>query len=830
MQKKIKGILLIFLYIIPLFNSYEVSDDEPELQDYEKEHIEYLRTNAAECTLFLNRDSSFPLEKPGKVLLIGSGGTKTLKGGTGSGDVESRYYTTIEEGLENAGFEIISKDWYEKYAKFKEEKHSLFVNYVKYSTQIFASNLEDYSEGVTDPQYEYDISLSDYEKADVAIYVLSRQSGEGTDRHIIKGDVYLTDSEIKDILELDKTYDKFLLVLNTVGVVDLTPVKYASNILYLSELGVVTGDILADIVLGKANPSGKLATTWASIKQYNFIDAFGGHDNVRYLEGVYVGYRYFDSVGKKPLFPFGYGKSYTSFDILNSSVENNKERITVSATVKNTGQYDGKEVLQVYVSPSQSNKDKPYQSLVGFKKSKKLEPNGEQTLKVTFKLSDIARYDEQTASYILDKGKYIIRIGNSSDNTVVCGYITLEEDITTQKLKNIGGKVDFGDFIPPEILYNDDLTNIKEIKLTSADFTMTTIDYSSYKPIINSKVKNLKIEEAAKLCVGSYDGETHLQGEAGETSSTINTIDKYLILADGPAGLRLTKKYGVDENGAYRLTVDPMYERLYDYFTEEELKNKGFPDFNKDRKGEIFYQFATAIPIATALGQSFNEDFVEMVGNLVGEEMDFFNVHLWLAPGLNIHRNILNGRNFEYYSEDPLISGSMAAAITRGVQLHRNRGTTIKHFATNNQEYNRFNGNSMVSERALREIYLKGFKIAVESSPHALMTSYNLLNGLHTSERNDLIIDVLRTEWGYDGLVMSDWYGSLHDHFKIANYPNQNAARNIKGGNNLQMGGDVSDYDIVMKAYESGELTEEDLLVCASKVYETVELLNMSEE
>ena len=207
--------------------------------------------------------------------------------------------------------------------------------------------------------------------------------------------------------------------------------------------------------------------------------------------------------------------------------------------------------------------------------------------------------------------------------------------------------------------------------------------------------------------------------------------------------------------------------------------------------------------------------------------MEIFGVNLWLAPGLNIHRNVLCGRNFEYFSEDPFVSGRMAGAITRGVQSHPKRSTTIKHFACNGQEFNRFNSNSIVSERALREIYLKGFKIAIDSSsPYALMTSYNLINGVHASERSELVRDVIRSEWGYEGLVMSDWFSSGSTPIGLANHPAQYAVNNIMNGNNLQMGGGEKDYNLVMKAYEDGKITKEQLYECASKVYEIVEKLN----
>ena len=568
-----------------------------------------------------------------------------------------------------------------------------------------------------------------------------------------------------------------------------------------------------------------MATTWASVKDYKFIEEFGGTDNVRYVEGVYVGYRYFDSANIKPLYPFGYGKSYTDFSITKELVSNKKDIITIKVKVKNIGKYKGKEVVEIYVSPSQQNKDKPYQSLVAFKKTKDLEPGEEQSLSLTFKLSDVARYDEDSTSYILDRGTYIVRVGNSSDKTNVYCIITLNEDIVTEKLKHVGGESDFGD-VELEVKYKDVLTDVEKIELTKDDFTTREVKYD-YQPKYNELITSLSLEDVGKVCICNFNGVSHLFGEAGETVLDIPQIKNYLVLADGPAGLRLVKKYGEDENGKYRLCVNPIEKRLIDYLSPEEYAKLDTLDNNKNRKGEVHFQFATAIPIATALAQSFNEDFLELVGDIVAKEMEIFGVNLWLAPGLNIHRNVLNGRNFEYFSEDPLISGKMAGALTRGVQSHQKRGTTIKHLACNNQEHNRFNSNSIVSERALREIYLRGFKIAIESSnPVALMTSYNLLNGVHPSERVELLKDVVRSEWGYEGLIMSDWFNSGVRPIGLANHPSQYAVNNIMNGNNLQMGGGKDDYDLVMEAYREGKITKDHLYECASKVYETIEKLN----
>ena len=791
-----------------------------------------MRESAAECTLFLNKNNEFPIDKPCKVLLIGSGARNTLKGGLGSGDVESHYYTTCEQGLENAGFTITSKEWLKKYPLLKEKKINEHINYI---SNLYENYKGDGFAMMAFPEYDLDISLNEEEeKADIAIYVLARNSGEGTDRRLIKGDVLLTDKEIKDILYLNKKFKKFMLVLNVVGVVDLLPVKEVSNILLLSQLGVVTGDILSDIILGNQNPSGKLSTTWASINDYKFIKEFGNLDDTNYVEGVYVGYRYFDSDEVKPLYPFGYGQSYTSFNISKVSLSNEKDNIVIECKIKNVGAYSGKEVIQVYVSPSQENMDKPYQSLVAFKKTPKLEPSKEIEISLSFKLRNVARYDQKKAYFILDKGKYIIRVGNSSNNTNIFGYIELDEDIITEQLKNIDSNPDFEDY-KPKIILKDDLSMAQKIKLTKNDFILKTVEYH-YDFKIPPEIEKLKDKELAKLCIGNYEDRKKEgfifkeTGITGITSRYVRGIKDYLKMVDGPAGLRISKKYGMNFQNYHKLSPDVIMINSYKYYKtldKKSLNKTKDNDLEDSNYSKIVYQYATALPIATALAQSFNEDFVKKCGDLVGKEMEIFNIHLWLAPAMNIHRNILCGRNFEYYSEDPFLSGKIAASLVNGVQSHSNKGTTIKHFVGNNQELNRLNSNSKMSERALREIYLKGFQIAIEEShPHALMTSYNLLNGKHTSHNSQLLINVLRNEWNYEGLIMTDWSHSYYTEYQASKYPPQNAFDIIKGGVNIMMPGGQNDYDLLIEKIKGELLTRDDLLRCSSKVYETIKLLN----
>ncbi len=281
------------------------------MEQYEQEHLALLRRNGGECTVLMKSDGSFPLKMPCALALYGSGARRTVKGGTGSGEVNSRHFVTAEAGLESAGFRITTKAWMDRYGAIWDTAKRQFLKKLKHAalrrgTLAILSNM-----GAVMPEPEYDLPLNGTGEA--AVYILSRISGEGSDRRPVPGDILLTETEKRDILTLNRQYKRFLLVLNVGGVVDLSPVMEVRNILLLSQLGDQTGNILADLLLGKTTPSGKLADTWAAWGDYPSIGTFGEKDDTRYREGIYVGYRYFDSVGRKPLFPFGFGLSYTRF-------------------------------------------------------------------------------------------------------------------------------------------------------------------------------------------------------------------------------------------------------------------------------------------------------------------------------------------------------------------------------------------------------------------------------------------------------------------------------------------------------------------------------------
>ncbi len=798
---------------------------------HEQRHAAILRKYAPECTVLLKKDGKFPLSAPCKLALYGNGARNTVKGGTGSGNVYVRENISAEDALKSAGFTITTTTWMDAYDADRAKHHGEFIESIKREAKERGVSTFVMGFGKIEPEYDYNIPLEG--DGDACVYVLSRISGEGNDRCGLPGDVLLTETEIRDILALNEKYDRFILVLNVGGVVDLTPVLAAKNILYLSQLGSVTGTVLADLLLGRAYPSGKLTTSWAALDKYSRIGEFRDKDDTRYKEGLYVGYRYFDTAGVDPLFPFGFGLSYTDFSLADGIVSTNGTSIQTTATVRNTGSLPGKEVLQIYISSPASRLMKPYQSLAAFAKTRELGAGECEKVTLSFDLCDLASYDENSAAYLLEKGDYILRLGISSRNTSPVAVLRLKEDLITKQVKNLLGKTDFTDALIP---CAEEKVTAPVIEIDAGGKLPDVCNYSC-DHTVSAFAQSLTNEELASLCIGAFEEGTsgaaigsssfHVAGAAGETTNRLEKklYGKRLVLADGPAGLRLSPKWMRNEDGTALSAMEKLPDGL-DEIVPDAYNAHIAEQYRSIPKEKIEEHITTAIPIGTAIAQSWNEDLCTACGDIVGSEMELYGVDLWLAPALNIHRNILCGRNFEYYSEDPLISGKMTAAITRGVQAHPGCGVTIKHFAANNQETNRYNSNSIVSERAMREIYLKGFEIAVrEGHPKAIMTSYNLLNGEHTSQRRDLIEGILRGEWGFSGIVMTDWIttGKMFDH--SSKHPPIYANKVISAGNNLIMPGGQPDYDDLLESLENKQITRDTLLISATKILQMIEEL-----
>lgn len=787
-----------------------------------------------------NEDNVLPIKGEEKVIaLFGNGAIRTVRGGTGSGDPfngglsgggdplinkSERYHVNIYDTFVREGYTVTNSDFLKNWVIGYDQELT------KQATNPMATFA--YPEmNLTD-----ELVSSSSKDTDTAIYVISRNAGEGADRTkgtkiatlsngttFELGDYELTDVEKSNLELVGKNFNKVVVVLNVGGVIDtkfFEEIDGLDSLLLMGQAGQESGDALFDVVTGDVTPSGKLTSTWAvNYSDYPASDTFASNDNniekEVYNEGIYVGYRYFDTFGIDTQYEFGYGLSYTDFDIKVKEISANSDKVTIKVAVKNTGDsYSGKEVVQVYYSaPDSVEAEKEYQELAAYAKTDELAPGESQILEISYNTVDMAYYNENKAEYILDSGEYIIRVGNSSRNTSVAGVIKLNEKTITEKLSNQmtlpegeilnewskNGKTPYH--------YNgeeDEIAKATVINIASSDFpeasdnksaydnevvnTYTTDENASktqeYENIVKVQDKSgstlldvynknisleefvaqMSLEEMATLNSGSGWGVSNdnlpivgsnsdtIPGAAGET--TTKYFDKYgipsIVLADGPGGIRVKQEYTAQ-----------------DVNTGEEEK---------------YYQYCTAWPVSTLRAQTWDIDLLYKVGVAMGTELDELGVTLILGPSLNIHRDPLCGRNFEYYSEDPLISGTMAASVTLGIQSIPGVGACLKHYAANNQESNRNAVDTIVSERTLREIYLKGFEIAVKASqPMSIMTSYNKINNIPAADDYDLCTDIVRGEWGFDGLIMTDWNGGSSTPLK-----------SMHAGNDLIMPGGTS--------------------------------------
>ncbi len=841
----------------------------PEVTELEKKNQEIVRRLAGECMVLLKNDGVLPLSGTGKIAMFGDGVRHTVKGGTGSGDVNTREVITVEQGMLDAGFTITSKAWLDAYdARFEKAKKEYLDDISKKANGNHSHMIGLMFEFPFFPPDMPEITEADVAEADTdtAVFVITRNSGEGKDRKNRKGDYELTDGEERAIRFLAEHYKKCIVLLNVGGVMDMSVIDGipgVNAVLLVGQTGNIGGFVVADVLTGKSIPSGKLTDTWA--KKYSDYPSSGefGHiggnlDDEYYKEGIYVGYRYFDSFGVEPAYCFGYGLGYTVFSMQAQSVVVEDGKVKVCVTVKNTGsKYAGREVVQVYVTMLGGMIEKPFQELVGFAKTKLLSCGEEETVTVTFPLADMASYDVADAAWKLEAGQYKINVGSSSRNTSTAAVLKLGETVVTAKLKNLfalntpmeelsaaaGGwdsmyhlpvqqdcvqvgvqetqiiELDASQIAGKAAVYDQERPVYTDTRATEK---LTLSDVREGKAELCELVAQLSVQEMAELCVGRFgDIHTHsgMIGSAsaavpGAAADTVSTLIKErgipnMILADGPAGLRLYPHF--------KATPDGKLLRGGEVFGMDQAP---FPE-DTPSDAVDYYQYCTAIPIANTLAQSFDMELFRQMGRAVGEEMKQFHVHFWLAPGMNIHRNPLCGRNFEYYSEDPLLSGKCAAAMTQGVQSFAGQGTTIKHYAGNNLEDNRQFNNSHISERALREIYLKGFEIAVkESQPYSIMTSYNLLNGVHAANHYELIQNVARDEWGFEGVVMTDWFTTQDTSGgQKKAYPHSSAVKCIRVGNDLIMPGcEQNVKDIVAAVEKGGEITLADLQFCVMNI------------
>lgn len=774
-----------------------------------EEHISLSLSAAEEGMVLLKNEASvLPLSKGVKIALFGKGTFDYVKGGGGSGDVYTKYIRNIYEGLKQTGI----CDIYEPLADFYRDD--------------VAKQLKAGAQGgmLVEPELSSELVKGAKAFADVAVISISRFSGEGWDRSTIEdtrefnpwdgggeslcqasgrvfpdGDFFLSPNEKKMVETVKANFDKVVVVLNVGGIVDTSWIKNDDKIsaaLLAWQGGMEGGLAEARILMGLANPSGKLPDTFAGkLTDYpsteHFHDSF---DYVDYTEDIYVGYRYFETIegaADKVVYPFGYGLSYTDFMLETTDVWEDEDNIEIFVKVTNIGKMAGKEVVQVYFEAPNGKLKTPGRQLISFAKTPLLGPGESRTVSIEFAKAKMAAYDDlgkiEVSAWVLEAGDYKLFVGTSvRDALELDEPLTIATDTVVEKLSK---KMAPG--------------QLKERLLSDGTYealpeeTVHDPNACIFEKMVPGSEEGIVPREPARDPYGLWKpyGERKPLKDVCEGKMTMDefiaqlTDDELVHLLGGQPNLGVANTWGIGNISALgipnAMTADgPAGVRLQ----------------------EVCGVYTTAWPCATLLASTWNEEIVEKIGEAAGAELKENNLAMWLAPAINIHRNPMCGRNFEYYSEDPYLTGKIAAAMVRGIQVN-NVSACVKHFAANNKETNRKHCDSRVSERALREIYLKGFEIAVkESDPWSIMSSYNVVNGQRASENKELLTGILRDEWGFKGLVVSDWWGR-GEHYK-----------EILAGNDVKMACGFPER--VKKAMDMGALTRDDLVICAKRVLE----------
>ncbi len=858
------------------------------------DHAALSRKAAAEGMVLLeNKNNSLPLKKENTVAVFGKGQIDFYKGGTGSGDVNALYTVNFLEGIQN---------------KENEGKLSLYQSLAR----RYMSNS---SFKVTD-QIIRDAAAH----ADVAIMVISRNTGEMYDRKPSAGDYMLSAEEESTIAGIiDAGFKNVVVVLNIPSVMDVSFMeKYPgiTALLVAWQPGMEGGNAVADVLCGDVNPSGKLADTFAcSYWDYPTSETFNRRTGFEeYTEDIYIGYRYFETFDpkyQKVAYPFGFGLSYTDFEIENVRVACDGKYVQVKADVYNTGKVAGKEVVQVYYSAPNNILDSPARELAAYAKTDLIEPGAHEEVTVSFALSDMAGYDDlgkiSKAAYVLEKGEYKIYVGNSVRDAGQKGvrytytqaeHRPVEQLSTKLQPKNLKSRMTSKGSENLQTGWDgielSDLTLISSTDYTSSTvnvalssgkgksgtaagissftmggfltYTLNCPQEGDYRFILfvgasgNNEVENafvLKSGDAQAsvnyTCSGGLYNPAatevatlHLKKGQNTLSVKNSALSKSCIFshmcvfapgndASGVCPSPVRKDYQAQPKSVKSFTeVYKNPELLGDFIrglTLDELVGLfvghgatvpggtgtigtsdalGIAGMNTadGPAGLRLSQGQTAWPIGTLLACTFDQNLIYNVGLAIGEEMVENNVDLWLAPGMNIHRDPLCGRNFEYYSEDPYLTGMSASAVVLGVQS-KGVGVMVKHFALNNRETNRKDCDSICSERAIREIYLKGFEIVIKNAqPWAVMSSYNMINGVYASENRELLTDILRSEWGFEGFVSTDWENKAEKF------------RELQAGNEVSM--PSGDTAAIKGAYAMGLITEEELYTAAERILKIV--------
>ena len=742
----------------------------------------YLETSARAVSggiVMLKNDGALPLKQGGTAAVFGRIQLHYYKSGTGSGGmVNVSKVIGITDGLLDAGYKL---------------DEQLLNAYREWDEQ----NPFDYGEGWGgEPWSQKEMPLTDElvsgaaSRADAAIVIIGRTAGEEMDNKLEKGAFLLSDLEEDMLRRVTSAFDKTVVLLNTGGLIDMSFMdRYpVSAVMYVWQGGMVGGAGTAAVLIGEVSPSGKLPDTIAyEISDYPSDKFFGSGDMDCYGEDIYVGYRYFETFAKDRVrFPFGFGMSYTSFDIAASDFRLDGDKVTGSVNVKNTGSAPGREVVQIYCSAPQGKLGKPARVLCGFDKTRTLQPGESQTLSFEIPLESVASYDDSgvtghKSAWILEQGGYVFYAGADVRSASEAYSLTLPETVVRQcksalgpltafkRMVNSSGKPEFEDVpltgeafphdhakLPAEIPQTGDrgirLADVVNGKNTLEEFTAQLTDYDLSCIIRGEGMGSPKVTAGTAAAFGGV-------------SDTLTALGiPCACCDDGPSGMRL------------------------------DCGTKAF-----------------SLPNGTLLASTFDRPLMTELFTFMGLEMHTNQVDCLLGPGMNIHRHPLNGRNFEYFSEDPYLTGEMASAELAGLHSTGAEGT-IKHFCGNNRETRRHFLDSVISERALREIYLRGFENAVKKGgAKSVMTTYGQVNGVWTAGNYDLVTGILRDDWGFDGFTMTDWWANINRRGKAPDKSDFAAMAMAQNDVYMVTADGAACNDNTLDSLKSGELTRGEL-------------------
>lgn len=824
MKKSARRLLAGFLGLALLFAAAPVpvtfAEALPGLADLS-------RQTAAEGMVLLENPVLAGVENAtGRVLPIGGGRTVSVfgraqanyyKSGTGSGGaVRVDHVTGILEALRTS-----------PYVRVNEALARVYADWVR--THPFDNGGGGWA---AEPWSQAEMPLTDdvvsaaRAASETAVVIIGRTAGEDKDNTNTKGAYQLADLEVEMLNKVHAAFDRVVVVLNVGNVIDMAWVKNypKAAVLYAWQGGMEGGGAVADVLTGDVTPSGKLSDTIAAaISDYPSHGSFEGKTkfgstgsslNARnfYAEDIYVGYRYFETFAReKVLYPFGFGLSYTTFDIEVDSVTHTAEDVKIDVTVENTGAVKGKEVVQVYYGAPQGRLGKPARELAAFAKTGVLPPGGKQKLTISYQIADMASYDDggytgHESAYVLEAGDYGIYVGNSVRSAARAGTYTQSELRVTQQLQEAMPPVEAFKRMKPQ--ENPDGTY--SVAAEDVPYTAQTTAQANLDARIANNRPAALAQTAAKdhRLIDVYNGDVTLDEFVAQfTNADLSAV----VLGEGMSSTKVTLGTASAFGGV-----------------TNSLLSLGLPiacaaDGPSGIRMEVGTQYATSLPNGTLLACTWNLELIERLSDLWGREMLLNKIDTVLGPGVNIHRHPLNGRNFEYFSEDPLLTGTMAASMSNGIQKH-GPAPTIKHFAANNQEASRHYVHSVVSERALREIYLKGYEIAVKSGQvRSVMTAYNPINGLWTASSYDLTTTILRDEWGFDGIVMTDWWAKMNESIYTA-HNDTNTRAMVRAQNDLYMvvdnntAGSCSRFNNNMSYIANGTLTVGELQRSAKNV------------